>query len=346
MKTRLLGDSGLSITPVGLGTWALGGAGWAYSWGPQADRESLATMRRAVELGVNWIDTAPAYGVGYAEKVVGRFLKGLPVGKRPLVFTKCGFLCDPADPRKEPRRDLRPETIRRECEASLRRLGVERIDLYQFHWPDELDTPVEYSWEAMIRLRDEGKIAAMGVCNFDIGLLAICARIRPVDSLQTPFSMIRRNAALVEIPWCAEHGTGVLGYSPLQSGLLSGAFSASRMKQLAPDDWRRDAPEFQPPRLERNLALAAALKEVARRHQVQVPAVAVGWAARWPGITGVIVGARTPQQLDDWIPGATLDLSSVDLDTITGAIKDTGAGEGPPSPEDAEEWRWEVEVQE
>lgn len=272
---RPLGDSRLDITTVGLGTWAIGGPGWAYSWGPQADGQSLAAMHHAIELGVNWIDTAPAYGLGHAEELVGRFLKELPVARRPLVFTKCGLVWNPADPRKEPRRDLRPETVRRECEASLRRLGLERIDLYQFHWPDEAGTPVEYSWEEMIRLREEGKIRAMGVCNFDVGLLAICARLRPVESLQTPLSMIRRDAALAEIPWCAEHGTGVLSYSPLQSGLLSGAFSTARMKRLAPDDWRRASPEFQPPRLGRNLALAHALRGIARRHHVKVPAVAV-----------------------------------------------------------------------
>jgi len=223
---------------------------------------------------------------------------------------------------------------------------VERIDLYQFHWPDETGTPVEYSWEEMVRLYDAGKIRALGVCNFDVGLLEICARIRPVDSLQTPLSLIRRQSALIEIPWCADHGTGVLAYSPLQSGLLSGAFSAARIDRLAADDWRRNAPDFQPPQLGRNLALARALQEVARRHDVPVPAVAVAWAARWPGVTGAIVGARAPRQVDDWILGATLELSVSDLADIAATIKRTHAGEGPATPEAVEAWHWEAEVQE
>ncbi|HEU5260434.1 MAG TPA: aldo/keto reductase, partial [Gemmatimonadales bacterium] len=174
LRTRRLGVSGLDITTLGLGTWAIGGPGWAYGWGRQDDRQSLAAMRRAIELSVNWIDTAPAYGLGHAEHLVGLLLKDLPAADRPLVFTKCGLVCDPGNPLAEPRRDLRPESIRLECEASLERLGVEQIDLYQFHQPDDTGTPVEYSWEAMIRLLDEGKIRAAGVCNFDVGLLAIC----------------------------------------------------------------------------------------------------------------------------------------------------------------------------
>lgn len=342
---RPLGETGLQITTVGLGTWAIGGPGWAYGWGPQEDSASLGAMHQALRRGVNWIDTAPAYGLGRAEELVGRFIKGLPAADRPFVFTKCGMQCDPAHPRREPRRDLRPETIRRECEASLRRLGVGRIDLYQIHWPDEAAVPVEYSWAEMIRLREEGKIGAMGVCNFDVGLLEICAARRPVDTLQTPLSLIRRDSALTEIPWCAEHGTGVLAYSPLASGLLSGGFSEGRMARLAADDWRRAAPEFQRPRLGRNLALAHALRPIARRHGVSVAAVAVAWVTHWPGVTGAIVGARAPHQVDDWVAGAALELSPADLAYIAAAIKRTGAGEGPASPQDVEAWQWEVGVQ-
>jgi aryl-alcohol dehydrogenase-like predicted oxidoreductase len=345
LTTRPLGDTGLQITTVGFGTWAIGGPGWAYSWGPQNDASSLAALHHAVRLGVNWIDTAPIYGLGHAEELVGRFLRTLPVGERPLVFSKCGMQSDPADPLKEPRRDLRPETIRTECEASLRRLGVERIDLYQIHWPDERGVPVEYSWEEMIRLQEKGQIGALGVCNFDVGLLTICARLHAVGSLQTPFSVIRREAALTEIPWCVEHGTGVLAYSPLASGLLTGAFSERRMRRLASDDWRRSAPEFLPPRLDRNLALARALRPIARRHGTSVAAVAVAWAARWPGVSGAIVGARAPHQVDDWIGGATLELAPADLDDITAVIKGSGAGGGPANPQDVEAWQWEVGVQ-
>lgn len=346
LRTRPLRDSRREITTLGLGTWAIGGPGWAYGWGPQDDRRSLAAMRRAIELGINWIDTAPAYGLGHAEILVGHLLKEFPAADRPLVFTKCGLVCDPADPYKEPRRDLRPESIRRECEASLERLGVEQIDLYQFHWPDDTGTPIEYSWEEMGRLLDEGKIRAAGVCNFDVGLLAICGQLRHVDSLQAPFSLIRREAALAEIPWCAQRGTAVLAYSPMQSGLLTGAFSAARMKRLARDDWRRTCPEFQPPRLGRNLALAHALRPIARRHRVKVAAVAVAWTTSWPGVTAAIVGARAPRQVEDWIKAATLELSAEDMAELAAAIRETRAGEGAACPEDVETWQWEVGVQE
>lgn len=346
LPTRRLGDPGFDVTTLGLGTWAIGGPGWAYSWGPQDDGRSLAAMRRAVELGVNWIDTAPAYGLGHAERLVGRLLKELPRAERPLVFTKCGLAWDPADPGREPARDLRPESIRRECEASLARLGVESIDLYQFHWPDATGTPLEYSWEEMIRLRDQGKIRAAGVCNFDLGSLAICEHLRHVDSLQAPFSLIRREAALADIPWCAQRGTAVLAYSPMQSGLLSGAFSAARTERLAPDDWRRANPEFRSPRLERNLALAGALRPIAQRRGVSVGAVAVAWAIGWPGVTAAIVGAREPRQVDDWIEAARLELSEADKAELAAAITHTGAGAGPARPEDVETWQWAAGVQE
>lgn len=346
LPKRTLGRTGLEITTLGLGTWALGGPGWLYGWGPQDDARSLAAMRRAVELGVNWIDTAAAYGLGHAETLVGRFLAERPPSERPLVFTKCGLIADPARPFDEPKRDLRPETIRRECEASLRRLGVERIDLYQIHWPDETATPVEYSWDTLLRLVDEGKIRAAGVCNFDIGSLQICETVGPVGSVQLPFSLIRRDVAAAEIPWCDHHHAGVLAYSPLQSGLLSGRFSPARAKSLAPDDWRRRDSEFQSPRLDRNLALADALAPIARRHGAAVPAVAIAWAVGWPGVTGAIVGARGPDQVEGWIEAASLTLTAQDLEDLAAAIKRTGAGAGPAKPMDVERWEWEVGVQE
>src|SRR6266516_4750457 len=204
LPTRPLGSSGLTITTVGFGAWAIGGGGWAFGWGPQDDADSLATMRHALELGINWIDTAAVYGLGHSEEVVGRLLRELPAGERPLVFTKCGLVWDDRDRMAEAQRVLRPESIRKECEPSLRRLGVERIDLYQFHWPDETGTPVEASWEAMARLVEQGKVRAVGVSNFDVALLARCEAIRHVDSLQPPFSLIRREVAMREIPSCAE----------------------------------------------------------------------------------------------------------------------------------------------
>jgi aryl-alcohol dehydrogenase-like predicted oxidoreductase len=332
LPTRPLGSSGLDITTVGFGAWAIGGGGWAFGWGPQDDADSLAAMHRALDLGINWIDTAAVYGLGHSEELVGRLLRELPSGDRPLVFTKCGLVWDERDRMKEARRVLRPDSIRKECEASLRRLGVERIDLYQFHRPDETGTPVEDSWHAMVRLVEEGKVRAAGVSNFDVALLERCDAIRHVDSLQPPFSLIRRDVAAREIPWCAEHDTGVIVYSPMQTGLLTDSFTAARVAAMAQDDWRRHGPEFQEPNLSRNLALRDALRPIARRHGTTVSAVAVAWTLAWPGVTGAIVGARTPSQVDGWIGAATLELTAADLDEIAAAIARTGAGTGPTRP--------------
>jgi len=332
LPTRPLGSSGLDITTVGFGAWAIGGGGWAFGWGPQDDADSLAAMHRALELGISWIDTAAVYGLGHSEELVGRLLRDLPSGDRPLVFTKCGLVWDEHDRMKEARRVLRPDSIRKECEASLRRLGIERIDLYQFHRPDETGTPVEDSWHAMVRLVEEGKVRAAGVSNFDVARLERCEAIRHVDSLQPPFSLIRRDVAAREIPWCAEHDTGVIVYSPMQTGLLTDSFTAARVAAMAQDDWRRHGPEFQEPNLSRNLALRDALRPIARRHGTTVSAVAVAWTLAWPGVTAAIVGARTPAQVDGWIGAATLELTAADLDEIAAAIARTGAGTGPTRP--------------
>jgi aryl-alcohol dehydrogenase-like predicted oxidoreductase len=332
LPTRPLGASGLEITTVGFGAWAIGGGGWSFGWGPQDDTASLAAMRHALELGINWIDTAAVYGLGHSEEVVGRLLRDLSPSERPLVFTKCGLVWSDRDRMAEPERVLRPESIRREAEASLRRLGVERIDLYQFHWPDDSGTAVEDSWGEMIRLVEAGKVRAAGVSNFDVALLERCEALHHVDSLQPPFSLIRREAAAAEIPWCAEHGTGVIVYSPMQSGILTDAFTAQRVAKLAPDDWRRRAAEFQRPNLARNLALRDALKPVARRHGTTVSAVAVAWTLAWPGVTGAIVGARSPEQIDGWVGAAGLELAPADLDEIAAGIAKSGAGSGPVRP--------------
>jgi aryl-alcohol dehydrogenase-like predicted oxidoreductase len=286
-------------------------------------------MRHALELGINWIDTAAIYGLGHSEEVVGRLLRELPASERPLVFTKCGLISYEHNPMAEPGRVLKPQSIRRECEDSLRRLDVERIDLYQFHWPDAVGTPIEDSWEEMVRLIEQGKVRMGGVSNFDVSLLERCEAIRHVDSLQPPFSLIRRDAAASEIPWCAEHGTGVICYSPMQSGLLTDNFSADRVAQLAPDDWRRRSLEFQKPKLSRNLALRDALRPIARRHGTTVSAVAVAWTITWPGVTGAIVGARSPEQVDGWIDAATIKLTPSDVEEIAGAIDRTSSGTGP-----------------
>jgi len=332
INKRLLGSSGLEITTVGFGAWAIGGGGWSFGWGPQDDQASIEAMRHAVELGINWIDTAAVYGLGHSEEVVGRFLRSLSRSERPYVFTKCGLITDTNNPMQEPKRDLRPESIRTECEASLRRLGIERIDLYQFHWPDETGTPVEDSWAEMLRLIEEGKVRFGGVSNFDVKLLERCEAIGHVNSLQPPFSLIHREVAATEIPWCEAHRTGVICYSPMQSGLLTDTFSAERLSKMAEDDWRRRSPEFNSPNLQHNLALRDALQPIAKRHGTSVSSVAVAWTLSWPGVTAAIVGARSPQQINGWIDAGNLTLTRGDLDEIAVAIKRTGAGSGPSTP--------------
>jgi aryl-alcohol dehydrogenase-like predicted oxidoreductase len=329
LPLRPLGATGIQISPVGFGAWAAGGGGWSFGWGPQDDTASIDAMTRAVDLGINWIDTAAVYGLGHSEEVVGRFLRDLPPRRRPLVFTKCGLVWDEHDRMKVSARVLRPDSIHRECDASLRRLGVDCIDLYQFHWPDETGTPLEQSWEAMTRLVEQGKVRAIGVSNFTVPLLERCEARRHVDSLQPPFSMIKRDAAAALIPWCAAHRTGVICYSPMQSGILTDSFDAGRVAAFSNDDWRRRGLEFQSPQLERNIALRDSLRPIAARHSTTVSAVAIAWVLACPGVSGAIVGARSPQQVDGWIGAAVLELTGADLDEIARAIEETGAGSGP-----------------
>ena len=335
LPTRRLGSSGPEITTVGFGAWAAGGGGWAFSWGPQDDDASVAAIRHALSHGVNWIDTAAVYGYGHSEVVVATALADLPVSERPLVFTKGGLNWNDDDRMAQPKRDSRPERIREECEASLRRLQVETIDLYQFHWPDETGTPVEDSWGEMLELVDEGKVRWAGLSNYDVALLERCEKVGHVESLQPPFSMIRRDVGGSEIPWCADNGTGVIVYSPMQSGLLTDSFSAERVRAFAPDDWRRRFDHFQSPRLEQNLALRDALKPIAAKHGSSTAAVAVAWTLTWPGMTGAIVGARSPEQVDGWLGAAGLTLDEEDLGAISAAIEKTGAGSGPAAPPEA-----------
>lgn len=332
LPTRRLGTNGPEITTVGFGAWAAGGGGWAFAWGPQDDAESVAAIRHAVARGVSWVDTAAVYGYGHSEEVVGRALAGIPAAERPLVFTKCGLRWNDADPMSQPARDSRPARVREECDASLRRLGVERIDLFQFHWPDQSGTPLEDSWDEMLRLVAEGKVRWPGVSNYDVALLERCERVGHVQSLQPPFSMIRRDVGGAEIPWCAQRGTGVIVYSPMQSGLLTDSFTAERAAAFPADDWRRMSAHHQPPNLQRNLALRDALKPIAAKHGVPVAAVAVAWTLAWPGVTAAIVGARSPKQVDGWLPAATLRLDAADHATIVAAILKTGAGSGPTHP--------------
>jgi aryl-alcohol dehydrogenase-like predicted oxidoreductase len=321
MELRRLGRDGPELSVVGVGAWAIGGP-WRFGWGPQDDDESIAALHKAFDAGVTWVDTAAVYGLGHSEEVVGQVLRERAGGE--LVFTKCGRPWYGRE-HNEPTYDLRPETIRFELEQSLKRLGTDHVDLYQFHWPDTTTgTPVEESWGTMAELVTEGKVRWAGVCNLDVGLLERCQRIRHVDSLQPPYSLLDRAAADELIPWCAANGTGVIGYSPLGSGLLSGSFDAQRARDLPAGDWRRGSPEFQEPALSRSLALAERLEPVAERHGVPVAAVAVAWVLATPGVTGAIVGARRPSQVDGWLPAGSLQLTDADLAELRAAVEDTG----------------------
>lgn len=332
LPTRPLGTTGMHVTRAGFGAWAIGGAGWTFGWGSQDDTESVSAIRYAVGRGINWIDTAAVYGLGHSEEVVARALEKIPVGERPYVFTKCGLVWDENDPSAPPRRVGNPASIRREVDASLRRLRTERIDLYQMHWPPEDGTPLEEYWGAMLELKREGKVRAVGLSNHDAAQMEAAERLGHVDTLQPPFSAIHRDVAAAELPWCEAHRTGVIVYSPMQSGLLTGAFTEERAARLPADDWRSRSPDFTGEGLRRNLALAEALRPVAERHGVSPAAVAVAWTLAWPGVTAAIVGAREPRQVDGWLPAATLDLTGEDLDEIAGAIHRTGAGSGPERP--------------
>ena len=332
LQTRPLGTSGMDITTVGFGSWAVGGGGWAFGWGPQDDDDSIRAIKHAVSAGVNWIDTAAIYGLGHSEEVVGRALETIPAADRPLIFTKCGLDPDPVDPYKPMARNAQPAFLRVEVERSLRRLQVERIDLYQLHWPDETGTPVEDSWGEMSRFVDEGKVRAIGVSNFGLELLERCERVRHVDSVQPPFSLIRRGSGIDVIPWAAAHGTGVIVYSPMASGILTDSFSRERVDAMAKDDWRRQADSHTEPALTRNLALRDALRPVAARHGTTVSAIAVAWALAWPGVSGAIVGARTPGQVDGWLPGGSISLSPADLDEIAAAAERLQVGTAPVRP--------------
>jgi len=328
LPRRKLGTTGYEISTVGLGTWALGGAGWSWSWGPQDDAQSVATIVAAVEAGINWLDTAAEYGLGHSEEVVGRALRAVPEADRPLVFTKCGLVWDPAAPMTPACQIASPASIRRECEDSLRRLGVEAIDLYQVHWPPADGTPVDEYWAVMVELREAGKVRAVGLSNHGVAQLTAAEAIGHVDSLQPPLSAIGRDAAGDIIPWCAAHGTSVIVYSPMHSGLLSGSFDAAR---LAPEDWRRREPDWTE-KLDANLRVAHALGDIAAVKGTTAGSVAVAWTLAWPGVTGAIVGARSPRQISGWIDGAALRLTDADLDSIAAAIRASGAGTGPERP--------------
>ncbi len=329
LQTRQLGKTNLQITTIGLGAWAIGGGEWAFGWGPQDDQDSIKTIHEAVNRGINWIDTAAVYGLGHSEEVVGKALRQLPADSRPFVFSKCGLVWDSNDTFSQPKRILRPESIRNECEQSLKRLGVEQIDLYQFHWPDETGTEVEDSWSTMLELQKEGKVAHVGVSNFDVELLQRCENIGHVDSLQPPFSLLNRSIIDSELPWCKSHSTGILCYSPLSSSILTDNFSLEKVSKLSPKDWRKHSSNFQSPEVEKNIALRDSLKPIAQKYQTTVSSIAIAWVLSWQGITGAIVGARKVEQIQDWIGSSSITLDQDDLNNINQALRTTRAGQGP-----------------
>lgn len=318
---RKLGNSTLELTPIGLGAWAIGGE-WQFGWGPQDDAESIATIRRAVERGLNWIDTAPVYGVGHSEEIVGRALHDIPAADRPYVFTKCSLVWDD---KRTVSHNLRAASIRREVEASLRRLQTERIDLCQIHWPAWPASPpghdpgsIDEAWETLAALRREGKVAWIGVSNFNVEQLRQIGRIEQPTSLQPPYSLVRREIEQEILPYCLEQKIGVISYAPMQSGLLTGKMTRERLASLPEGDFRRNNKFFQEPVLSRALALVDQLRDIGGRHGRSPGEAAIAWVLSHPAVTAAIVGARRPDQLDGTIGAGTLKLSAEEIASLEG----------------------------
>jgi aryl-alcohol dehydrogenase-like predicted oxidoreductase len=335
MKTSLptvpFGKTGMNITRVGFGSWAIGGGDWAVGWGDQEDKDSIQAIHHAVACGVNWIDTAAIYGLGHSEEVVAAAMRDIPKSERPFIFTKCGLIGDKTNPNELPKRVGAPASIRREVEQSLKRLEVEQIDLYQMHWPSNDGATVEEYWQVLLDLKKEGKIRAAGLSNHNVEQLTAAEKVGHVDTLQPPFSAIKREVGDKELAWCHQHNTGVIVYSPMQAGLLTGAFSKERVAALPKNDWRSRNVEFAE-NLDKNLAVAASMAKVAARRNVSTASVAVAWTLAWPGVTAAIVGARGPKQVDGWLGAASLVLSAADMEEIGAVIASSGAGTGPAKP--------------
>ena len=300
MKKRRFGNTGMNITPIGFGSWAIGGAGWSHGWGPQDDNRAVEAVERALELGINWIDTAAVYGLGHSEELIGKVLAGLK--SKPLVFTKCSLVWN--DNRRIGN-SLKADSIRRECEASLRRLNVDAIDLYQVHWPHP-EHDIEEGWRTMAELKEEGLVRHIGVSNFNVEQMQRAHAIAPVESLQPPYSMLRRAIETDILPFCLEQNIGVIAYSPMLSGMLSGAMTRERALNLPPDDWRRNNKEFQEPRLSYNLELVELLKKTGKKHGLSAGEVAVAWTLRHPAVTATIVGGRSAEQVEGTIGAAEM----------------------------------------
>ena len=310
MQTRQLGKTELFITPLGFGSWAVGGGGWQFGWGSQDDRESVAAINRALDQGINWIDTAAIYGLGHSEEIVAKAIKGRT--ERPYIFTKCSMVWDEAGNISH---SLKRESIRREVEDSLRRLQVEAIDLYQIHWPDP-DIDIEEGWSTLAELKREGKVRNIGVSNFNVEQLQRAMDIERVDSLQPPYSLIHPDVDDGILPFCEKNDIGVIVYSPMMSGLLSGRMTRERISNLPEGDWRKNNREFQEPRLYRNLWLAELLKNIGRHHGLSAGEIAIAWTLRLSAVTGAIVGGRSPDQVDGIVGAADFRLSKDEIDGI------------------------------
>ncbi len=313
LKTTQLGETGLEITRVGFGAWAIGGGGWEFGWGPQEDDQSIAAIHHALEHGINWIDTAAAYGFGHSEEMVGRALQGL--SERPFVFTKASLLEGSGG---RVLHSLKRDSILREAHASLERLGVDAIDLYQIHWPIP-EEDIEEGWTAFVELKEQGLVRHIGVSNFDVEQLRRIGQIAPVETLQPQYSLIERDIEREILPFAERERIGVIAYSPMASGLLTGRMTRERIAAMPDDDWRKQDPRFREPELSRNLGIVDRLAAVAERHDTVPGAVAIAWTLRNPAVDGAIVGFRSPEQVDPLIEAANFQLSEDDLTTIEGA---------------------------
>lgn len=311
MKTRQFGKTDMQITPIGFGTWALGGGNWSFGWGEQDDTESIAAIKRALDLGINWIDTAAAYGLGHAEEIVAKALKGRT--DRPYIFTKCSRVWNEGE--HSVYGNLKAASIRREIEGSLRRLQVETIDLYQMHWPDP-EQDIEEGWRTMAELQKEGKVRYIGVSNFNVSQMKRVQPIAPISSLQPPYSLVNREVEKEILPFCQQNHIGVIVYSPMQSGLLTGQMTRERIANLPENDWRKRNEEFQEPRLSRNLALTEKLREIALLYQRTPAEAAIAWTLTNPAVTGAIVGARRPSQVDTIVGAAEFRFTDRELAEI------------------------------
>ncbi|HZU28031.1 MAG TPA: aldo/keto reductase [Bryobacteraceae bacterium] len=320
MTKKRLGDSDMDITPIGVGAWAMGGGGWAFAWGPQDDQQSITAIRTALDGGVNWIDTAAIYGLGHSEEVVARALEG--VAERPYIFTKCERTWNE---KGEITGRLKRDSIRRELEASLRRLRTDVIDLYQIHWP-EPDADIEEGWETMARLKEEGKVRWIGVSNFNAEQMERARRIAPITSLQPPYNLLTRQVEQSILPYARQHGIGVIVYSPMKSGLLTGAMTRERVAAFPEDDFRRRVAAFQEPQLSRNLELAELLKRIGARHGASAGVIAIAWVLRNPAVTAAIVGMRSAEQAKGVLPALELRLSETEAQEIEDFQREAVAG--------------------